>query len=69
MASMSNIEITFEIEPIVKVTCMAISCKHNLWRVSGAHCNLKNIVISKEAYGRKCEQFEKREDEADNGQS
>lgn len=63
MASASNMYITFEIEPIVKLTCMALTCKHNLYHLNEPHCNLKHITISKEAYGCKCEMFEKREDE------
>lgn len=65
----SDIVITFEIEPIVKLTCMATTCKHNLFRLGAAHCDLKHVTISKEAYGSKCEMFEKREDEADNART
>ena len=65
MASPTNMYITFDIEPIVKLTCMATTCKHNLFHLGEARCNLKHLAISKEAYGCKCEMFERREDEVE----
>ena len=45
MASLRDVAITFEIEPIVKIVCHAFECKHNLSRFAGAYCNLKHFDI------------------------
>lgn len=43
--------ITLEIEPIVKLRCMAVNCKNNLINAANvpsnrmAYCNLKQILI------------------------
>ena len=34
--------ITFEIDPIVNLTCLASDCDHNIQQ----HCNLKNIWLT-----------------------
>lgn len=52
-----NINITFEIEPIVKLFCMATSCKNNAWLMDSATCNLKHLVIKSDG---RCESFEER---------
>ena len=59
MATVGTAHIKFEIEPIVKVKCLAISCVHNGVNSfgpedRGTYCNLKHIVIDKEG---KCTSF------------
>lgn len=58
MAAIGDIHIIFDFEPIVKITCLAITCKNNLYPET-LHCNLKHISIGQEA---RCEDFEARED-------
>lgn len=47
MARASNISVKFEIEPICKVTCLMISCRHNLSDKGWLCCDLKNIEIGR----------------------
>jgi hypothetical protein len=61
-----HIEITFELEPIVKVLCLAIDCRNNLYKMDAPHCNLKHIRISADHV---CSDYERRDSEAGNGQS
>jgi hypothetical protein len=47
MMTRNNLSITVELEPIVKLACNAIDCKHNLARREGGrNCNLKHVVLS-----------------------
>lgn len=41
MASMSDFVVKFEIEPIVKLSCMRVECVHN--RLTD--CNLKAVTL------------------------
>lgn len=59
MAAVSNVQIQFEIEPVVKVFCVAKTCKNNLFPVFGGCCNLKHIKIGRTG---KCESFIPREE-------
>jgi hypothetical protein len=46
MAAMGNIEIIFDIEPVCKVVCVAVTCRHNLMQLNhSVHCNLKHIDL------------------------
>ena len=42
MAAMKDLKIQFEIEPIVKLTCLAFTCGNN----DHGTCNLKKIAIN-----------------------
>lgn len=57
-----SITITFEIEPIVKLYCTAVTCKHNLMNSvpseKQAACELKHLVIS---YDGKCKRYQPEE--------
>lgn len=58
-----NISITVELEPIVKLLCVAITCKHNLMNAQLAQerqaaCELKHLVISHDG---KCTRYEPEE--------
>lgn len=47
----SNIEITFEIEPIVKLVCLNTGCRFNLVNFAESQqvcCQLKNVVIGQD---------------------
>jgi hypothetical protein len=49
MASLPEIEVTFQIEPMVKLSCVAFDCAHNLAHNNfgvGAFCNLKYVSMS-----------------------
>lgn len=59
-----NMTITFEIEPIVKLYCKAIICKHNLMNSRPGYgrqptCGLKHISISHDG---KCIKYEPEEE-------
>lgn len=58
MARMTDIKIIFDLEPIVKLECIAIGCKHNSHVNTGCYCNLKHVTIDQK---RQCEQFDLRE--------
>jgi len=47
MASLNNLSVTFEVEPIVKLLCEETECEHNLVSKPGGWlaCNLKHVVI------------------------
>lgn len=45
----TNFKIEVELDPIVKLYCKAIECRHNLVKTHGAFCNLKHIQISSQA--------------------
>lgn len=49
----SDLKITFEIEPIVKLTCLNTSCVNFF----GGYCNLKHLVIAED---HTCMQFKKK---------
>ena len=61
MATFNSVEIFLEFEPIVKLVCHNIDCKHNLYNCAidpggkQLSCNLKQISIDK--YGQ-CENFQ-----------
>ena len=58
MAKLSDISVTFEIEPIVKLSCAASDCAHNLAHNNfgvGAFCNLKYIDLNGQ---HQCSQYE-----------
>lgn len=61
MAPLNNLKIFLEFEPIVKLSCDAISCKNNLVNASPvpdsqmACCNLKQILIGKNGV---CQSYE-----------
>jgi len=58
MANLKNYSITFEVEPIVKLSCSAFDCAHNLAHNNfgvGAFCNLKYIDINN---AHQCSQYE-----------
>ena len=49
----ADFNITFEVEPIVKIVCRSLNCRYNLMNNSHnrmAHCNLKNIAIDDEGW-------------------
>lgn len=50
MASMSDIFVKFEIEPIAKLDCMRVECTHN--RIT--NCNLKAITLDRDG---RCMEF------------
>ncbi len=50
MASMTDIFVKFEIEPIVKLDCMRVECVHN--RLTD--CNLKSVTLNGDG---KCTNF------------
>lgn len=56
----NRIDLIFEFEPIVKVSCKAVDCKNNLIKtpLGLAACNLKNISLGKTGL---CENFEHRD--------
>jgi hypothetical protein len=55
MARLNDIMIKIEIEPLVKLTCNAINCRHNLARKEGGHhCNFKHVVLME---GGRCEHY------------
>lgn len=46
MMASSNINIKFEIEPIVKLQCTNINCKFNMSDTFGEfYCNLKHVSL------------------------
>ena len=51
----SDMKITFDIEPLVKVRCKSFYCRHNLSNLGHAACNLKHIAIVE---GGVCQYFE-----------
>ena len=53
---MTDIQVKIEIDPIVRVVCLATDCKNNLIRTSGLLCNLKNIWVDEIG---NCKQFER----------
>jgi len=54
MASLSQaVQISFEIEPIVKVFCLVYDCRFN----REANCMLKRILIAEDG---KCQEYEKK---------
>lgn len=62
-----NLRITFEIEPVVKLVCVANTCRFNMIDPGyGAHCNLKNVYIT--PYGA-CGTYEKRKDNEPHNQA
>jgi len=44
----ADMKITVELDPIVKLQCLNIACKHNTHYVSGLYCNLKNVMIDED---------------------
>jgi hypothetical protein len=61
MPQLDDITITFEIEPIVKLTCMAFNCKHNAYMFRSATCDYKHVAIDAD---HQCQSFEKRAEDA-----
>ncbi len=46
MASLNNISVVFDIEPIVKLFCKETRCEHNMAREHGlALCELKALTM------------------------
>lgn len=58
MAKLSDIKVYFEIEPIIKLTCLQTDCIHHLFKQGFRDCNLKYIRINPVKDGAQCEQFE-----------
>jgi hypothetical protein len=59
MARMSDISITFQVEPIIKLDCLNSQCRFNLLNEHiGSFCNLKRIVLDEKGG---CIQFEEKE--------
>ena len=48
MAS-ADLKIIVDIEPIVKIDCIAKKCKHNLYKKGFMCCNLKYVEIDERA--------------------
>ena len=64
MARMSDIKVTFEIEPVVKLVCLNKKCRYNMTRrefggAFGFFCNLKNLEVDQDG---KCAMFERGEE-------
>lgn len=56
-----DMSITFEIEPIVKVVCMATNCANHVWRYQNEmYCNLKHITLDEDG---QCNNFEVKDEE------
>lgn len=55
MAKLGNVNISFEIEPIMKVKCLKDDCIHNLYNRGYAACNLKYIDINPDGECEQCE--------------
>lgn len=63
-----KMEITLDIEPIVKLACNATNCKFNLF-YSGSmmsYCNLKQVTIGEDAC---CKDFQPIEDKSNDSRS
>jgi len=61
----ADLSIKFEIEPVVKLYCMATDCKHNLCKHPSSGwiaCNLKVVEIGADG---KCASYEPREEAAE----
>jgi hypothetical protein len=59
----SDLRITFEIEPIIKLSCVETLCRFNLAKQNGfLACNLKHINIG---FGGTCQNKEIRTDPQD----
>lgn len=54
MAKLGNVNISFEIEPIIKVKCLKSDCIHNLDKRGFAGCNLKYIDINSAGECQQC---------------
>ncbi len=54
--SAKDFYISFEIEPIVKLRCKAVTCSHNM-KYRGPYCELKELMIG--ANGQ-CERYDQK---------
>lgn len=59
-----NVSIKIDIEPVVKLACRNLACKHNLVNSGiltdrGIYCRLKHLLIGEDG---RCEMFERMEE-------
>jgi hypothetical protein len=58
MEALGNLHITFDIKPVVKLTCLNLSCKNNMMDIRAGrgkpYCNLKHVRLDPDG---KCTDF------------